>query len=52
MYPFVDEALPLIDGIIKHTVDTQNGVITATAETFFASVKKPTDVVLTLKKFY
>lgn len=35
-YPFVDEALPLIDGIIKHTVDTQNGVVTATAETFFA----------------
>jgi len=44
-YPFSGEALPLIDGIIKHTVDTRDSGVTATAETFFASVKKPTDAV-------
>ncbi len=46
-YPFSGEALPLIDGIIKHTVDMRDSGVTATAETFFASVKKPTDAVPT-----
>lgn len=42
VYPFAGEALPLIDGIIKHTVDTRDEGVTATAETFFSTVTKPT----------
>lgn len=41
-YPFSGEALPLIDGNIKHTVDTRDDGVTVTADTFFATVKKPT----------
>lgn len=42
-YPFAGEALPLIDGIIKHTVDTRDTGVTVTAEEFFATVKKPNE---------
>ncbi|MFF5993713.1 major tail protein [Lysinibacillus sp. KU-BSD001] len=41
-YPFSGEALPLIEGILKHTIDTRDTGVTETAETFFAAVKKPT----------
>ena len=41
-YPFSGEALPLIEGDLKHTVDTRDDGVTATAETFFAAVTKPT----------
>ena len=44
-YPFSGEALPLIDGNIKHTVDTRDDGVTVTADTFFATVKKPTQAV-------
>jgi len=43
VYPFAGEALPLIDGIIKHTVDTRDSGVTATPETFFSTVTKPTE---------
>lgn len=43
VYPFSGEALPLIDGNIKHTVDTRDAGVTVTAETFFAAVTKPTE---------
>lgn len=42
IYPFSGEALPLIDGNIKHTVDTRDDGVSATPETFFAAVAKPT----------
>ncbi|MFJ8102791.1 major tail protein [Lysinibacillus sp. NPDC096212] len=38
---FSGEALPPKNGDIKHVVDTRDTGVTATAETFFASVKKP-----------
>ncbi|MFY0521164.1 major tail protein [Lysinibacillus sp. UGB7] len=41
VYPFSGEALPLIDGNIKHTVDTRDTGVTATEKTFFAAVAKP-----------
>ncbi|MEG0450122.1 MAG: hypothetical protein RR595_09715 [Lysinibacillus sp.] len=41
-YPFSGEALPLISGDLKHTVDTRDTGVNETAETFFATVKKPT----------
>lgn len=41
IYPFSGEALPLIDGDIKHTVDTRDEGVTATPESFFATVAKP-----------
>ncbi|MEK4228968.1 major tail protein [Solibacillus sp. FSL H8-0538] len=41
-YPFSGEALPLINGNIKHVVDTRDTGVTATAETFFATVTLPT----------
>ncbi len=47
VYPFGGEALPLIEGIIKHTVDTRDAGVTATAETFFAAVAKPSETVPT-----
>ncbi|MFJ7951281.1 major tail protein [Lysinibacillus sp. NPDC096418] len=47
VYPFGGEALPLIDGIIKHTVDTRDAGVTATAETFFTTVTKPSETVPT-----
>lgn len=40
-YPFAGEALPLIDGTLKHTVDTRDAGVDATPETFFASVTRP-----------
>lgn len=43
IYPFSGEALPLISGDLKHTVDTRDANVTATPETFFASVGKPTE---------
>lgn len=46
-YPFSGEAIPLIDGNVKHVIDTRDTGVTATAETFFATVKKPTDAVPT-----
>ncbi len=48
LYPFSGEALPLIDGDIKHTVDTRDTGVTATAETFFATVTKPTESITTM----
>ncbi|MFE3573646.1 major tail protein [Lysinibacillus sp. NPDC059133] len=47
VYPFGGEALPLIDGVIKHTVDTRDTGVTATAETFFKTVAKPNETVET-----
>ncbi|WP_418302173.1 major tail protein [Lysinibacillus fusiformis] len=47
VYPFGGEALPLIDGVIKHTVDTRDSGVTVTAETFFASVAKPSEIIET-----
>jgi len=47
VYPFGGEALPLIDGVIKHTVDTRDAGVTVTAETFFASVAKPSEIIET-----
>lgn len=44
-YGFSGEALPLIDGTVKHTVRTDDSGVTATAETFFATVGKPTEPV-------
>ncbi|MFD2446382.1 major tail protein [Bacillus sp. CGMCC 1.16607] len=41
-YPFSGEALPLIDGTLKHVVDTRDSGVTVTPDTFFASVAKPT----------
>ena len=43
VYPFSGEALPLIEGIIKHTVDTRDPGVTVTAEIFFSEVKKPNE---------
>lgn len=43
IYPFGGEALPLIDGIIKHTVDTRDTGVIVDADTFFATVTKPTE---------
>lgn len=43
IYPFSGEALPLIDGIVKHTVDTRDSGVTVDADTFFATVTKPTE---------
>ena len=39
---FSGEALPPKTGDIKHVADTRDTGVTVTAETFFASVKKPT----------
>lgn len=39
---FSGEAIPLSDGIIKHTVRTDDTGVTVTADTFFATVTKPT----------
>lgn len=42
---FSGEAIPLKSGDIKHVVDTRDEGVTATPETFFATVKKPTEAV-------
>lgn len=42
VYPFSGEAIPLIDGTLKHTIDIRDESVTETAETFFAEVKKAT----------
>ena len=47
VYPFGGEALPLIDGVIKHTVDTRDTGVSVTAETFFKAVAKPSETVET-----
>lgn len=39
---FSGEFIPLEDGTLKHTVRTDDTGVTETAETFFATVKKPT----------
>lgn len=39
---FSGEAIPLLDGTLKHTVRTDDTGVTATPETFFTTVKKPT----------
>lgn len=39
---FTGEAIPLEDGTVKYSVVTTDAGVTATAETFFATVKKPT----------
>ena len=44
VYPFNGEALPLADGIVKHTLDTRDESVSETPETFFAEVKKPSAV--------
>lgn len=41
-YPFSGEAIPLSSGNIKHVVDTRDTGVTVTADTFFATVTKPT----------
>lgn len=43
-YPFSGEALPNLDGTVKHTLDTRDESVTETPETFFAEVKKPSAV--------
>lgn len=40
---FSGEAIPLIDGTIKYTVRTDDEGVTVAPETFFATVRKPTD---------
>ena len=44
-YPFSGEVLPLVDGNIKHVVDTRDPGVTVNADTFFATVKRPTEAV-------
>lgn len=41
-YPFSGEVIPLSTGELKHVVDTRDTGVTATPDTFFATVKKPT----------
>ena len=43
-YPFSGEALPNLDGTVKHTLDTRDESVTETPETFFSEVKKPSSV--------
>lgn len=42
---FAGEALPLATGIVRHTVRTDDTGVTVTADTFFATVKLPTEPV-------